>query len=349
MRSIKDSAFNINLLPGIAIIFAKSALLAAMTLFISTFATSTLFTIIIATAVYFIGHLQATAVDFWLQGADQQWWLKILLGAVALIFPDLQAFNLADDVVAGTAIPLALFLKTFGPRLLLRRHLLRALGICFLHSRAMKRKLISLVLLALFGAALLPFETALQTEQKEAHFRSTKLDLPLRAQVGQMGFLAALSGFRSPLAMYLWLQAYDAWEKTEWGKMAGIFDLVTTLQPRSLMYWDTAAWHMAWNASQAAIEDPNQPSEALRKRAQQQYFKLGKEYLERGIANNPDRYNLYERLGDLLRLKLGGSSRRRGGVSQGGRRFPIRRTTSSASSATNWPNARAMKRKRTTI
>lgn len=169
----------------------------------------------------------------------------------------------------------------------------------------MKRKLISLVLLALFGAALLPFETALQTEQKEAHFRSTKLDLPLRAQVGQMGFLAALSGFRSPLAMYLWLQAYDAWEKTEWGKMAGIFDLVTTLQPRSLMYWDTAAWHMAWNASQAAIEDPNQPSEALRKRAQQQYFKLGKEYLERGIANNPDRYNLYERLGDLLRLKLG--------------------------------------------
>lgn len=114
LRSIKDSAFNINLLPGIAIIFAKSALLAAMTLFISTFATSTLFTIIIATAVYFIGHLQATAVDFWLQGADQQWWLKILLGAVALIFPDLQAFNLADDVVAGTAIPLALFLKTFG-------------------------------------------------------------------------------------------------------------------------------------------------------------------------------------------------------------------------------------------
>jgi hypothetical protein len=31
---------------------------------------------------------------------------------VALLFPDLQAFNLVDDVVAGAAIGAALFLKT---------------------------------------------------------------------------------------------------------------------------------------------------------------------------------------------------------------------------------------------
>ena len=31
---------------------------------------------------------------------------------IALIFPDLQAFNLVDEIVAGVAIPLAIFTKT---------------------------------------------------------------------------------------------------------------------------------------------------------------------------------------------------------------------------------------------
>jgi hypothetical protein len=31
---------------------------------------------------------------------------------VTLLFPDLQAFNLLDDIVAGTAISLAVFAKT---------------------------------------------------------------------------------------------------------------------------------------------------------------------------------------------------------------------------------------------
>jgi len=31
---------------------------------------------------------------------------------VALIFPDLQAFNFVDDVIAGVAVPTGLFLQT---------------------------------------------------------------------------------------------------------------------------------------------------------------------------------------------------------------------------------------------
>jgi ABC-type Na+ efflux pump permease subunit len=115
LKTIRDSTFNANLVPGIAIIFIKSALLAAMTLFISTFATSSLFTVMIAAAIYFIGHLQATAREYWMQGmVDVQLWTRILVGLVALLFPDLQAFNLADDVIAGAAIPLGIFLKTFA-------------------------------------------------------------------------------------------------------------------------------------------------------------------------------------------------------------------------------------------
>ena len=114
VKEVTDATFNINLLPGIAIIFIKSALLAALTLFISSFATSSIFTILMAAALYFIGHLQSTAREYWLSGVDVEWWSRLLAAGVALLFPDLQAFNLTDDIIAGTAVPLALFLNTAG-------------------------------------------------------------------------------------------------------------------------------------------------------------------------------------------------------------------------------------------
>ena len=158
-----------------------------------------------------------------------------------------------------------------------------------------------IVFLACVGALLLPWEIQLQKQGREAGFRTVALNLSLREQLGQSGFLAALSGFRGPVAAFLWILSHIAWEHTEWGKMAALFDTVTTLQPHTLLYWDIAAWHMAWNASIAAEQDLNQQSELLRQRASDQYIELGRDILERGIRNNPKDYYLYERLGILLR------------------------------------------------
>ena len=166
------------------------------------------------------------------------------------------------------------------------------------------RKIAALGLLCLFGAAVLPLQSMLQREAQAAHFQKTALSINLRERIGQAGFLAALSGFRSPLAALLWIQAHTAWENTEWGRMAGLFETVTTLQPRSLQYWEMAAWHMAWNASIAALQNEKQPSEALRIRAQRAYIQLGRDFLERGILNNPDRPELHIQLAVLLRDKL---------------------------------------------
>lgn len=112
LRLVRASAFDANLFSGIAIIYVKGCLLAALTLFVSTFATTTIFTTIVMAFVYFIGHLQAIAREYWLQTNSAGWLTKIFLGLVALLFPDLQLFNLTDDIVAGNAIPLALFCKT---------------------------------------------------------------------------------------------------------------------------------------------------------------------------------------------------------------------------------------------
>jgi ABC-type transport system involved in multi-copper enzyme maturation permease subunit len=112
LRAVRASVFNASFLPGIAIIYVKAGLLASLTLFVSTFATTTVFTTVVMAFVYFIGHLQGIAREYWLQTNSAGWMTKLSLTLVALLFPDLQLFNLTDDIVAGNAIPLALFAKT---------------------------------------------------------------------------------------------------------------------------------------------------------------------------------------------------------------------------------------------
>lgn len=168
----------------------------------------------------------------------------------------------------------------------------------------MKRRcaIVALILLV-FGAARLPYEAALGQAYRESFFHGAKLDLSLREEISQMSYLAALSGFRSLVADALWIQAHSAWERTEWGRMARLFNNVTALQPRAVMFWDLSAWHMAWNASVHALEDPEIPTQALRRKAQREYFDLGRDFLDRGIRNNPDRWFLHMQMGRLLEDK----------------------------------------------
>lgn len=158
--------------------------------------------------------------------------------------------------------------------------------------------------LLLFGAIRVPIEVRLNNEYRAAFFHGAKLNLSLRQQIGQMGFLAALGGVRALVADGLWIEAHIDWTRTEWGKMLLLFNSVTELQPRNLMFWEMSAWHMAYNASAAALDDTTQPRLALRLKHQHEYFLVGKGILERGIENNPDHYNLYEALGNILRDKL---------------------------------------------
>jgi hypothetical protein len=112
LRAVRSSALNISIFPGIAIIYLKACLIAALTLFVSTFATTNIFTIVVMAFIYFIGHLQSLAREYWLQEHSVGWMARLFLMLVALIFPDLQTFNLVDDIVAGAVISLGLFAKT---------------------------------------------------------------------------------------------------------------------------------------------------------------------------------------------------------------------------------------------
>ena len=166
----------------------------------------------------------------------------------------------------------------------------------------MSRIAFALAMLLVFGVMKLPAEHALALRRQMDVRDIANLDL--REKVGQLGFAAALSGFRAVVADFLFIQAHVAWERTEWGRVLLLFRQVTTLQPHVPLFWDIAAWHMAWNASSAAMNDLSQPRLALRVKAQREYFALGKDFLERGIKNNPDNAQLYEALARLSHDKL---------------------------------------------
>ncbi len=113
-QAIRKATFHFSLIPGIAVIWLKAAVCATLTLLLSTFASSSIFTIIVSVVIYIIGHVQPIAREYWLATNPAGALTKVFLALVSLMIPDLTAFNLVDDIVAGAAVPLAMFVKTAG-------------------------------------------------------------------------------------------------------------------------------------------------------------------------------------------------------------------------------------------
>src|SRR4029077_13497977 len=139
--------------------------------------------------------------------------------------------------------------------------------------------------------------------QQQLRLNPVRFDIGLREHLGQLGFIAALSGFRAIVADLVFIQAHVAWEQTEWGRVLLLFREATTLQPHAILFWDMAAWHMGWNASAGVANDSSELRPALRLKAQREYYNLAKDFLERGIRNNPDQPRLYESLARLYKEK----------------------------------------------
>ena len=115
IQAILSQTFTWNLVPGIIFIYLKAALCASLTLLLSTFASSTIFTIMVSVVLYIIGHVQPIARDYIMHntaGASPA--MIIYLSLISLLIPDLTAFSLVDDIAAGTAISTLLFVKTAG-------------------------------------------------------------------------------------------------------------------------------------------------------------------------------------------------------------------------------------------
>lgn len=109
--SISRQGVTWDLQAGVGAIFFKAMIMAAVALLISTFSSSTLFTIVIAVVIYFIGHFTADARNYWLhsQGASVSKELKLASQGVALIFPDFQLYNIIDATIEGKEVNAGIF------------------------------------------------------------------------------------------------------------------------------------------------------------------------------------------------------------------------------------------------
>lgn len=103
-----------NLQAGMVAILAKSIVLTAVTLLVSTFATSTLFTIMVSLALMVIGHAQGLAREVLLDEVDGAVVPRLVAGGVAVLFPDFKTFDVLDAVITGTVVPGVEVLKMGG-------------------------------------------------------------------------------------------------------------------------------------------------------------------------------------------------------------------------------------------
>lgn len=96
---------------GVASIFFKASVIAATALLVSTFSSSTLFTIVIAVMIYFMGHFTADAREYWLSSQKQgvSTSAKIISQAASLLLPDFQLYNIVDATIEGKEVSPRIF------------------------------------------------------------------------------------------------------------------------------------------------------------------------------------------------------------------------------------------------
>ncbi len=102
MQQVRDP----QLIEAVLLIFAKLIMTTGIALLISTFATSSIFTIVTTFMIYLIGHMESTAREFWLaRGAETSIWQSGLVGLISLLIPDMNSFTIVDEILAGNKVP----------------------------------------------------------------------------------------------------------------------------------------------------------------------------------------------------------------------------------------------------
>jgi hypothetical protein len=149
------------------------------------------------------------------------------------------------------------------------------------------------------GAARLPIEAAVHRELRDARLMPPPLEIGTGEKIGQTSRAVALGGLRTLVATFLNLRAFTFFTEQKWGKVDETFRSIVDLAPRTRYYWETGAWHQSYNAASYYINDSKLPN-LRRREAWRASIQRGRNFLERGIRNNPDDWRLQAYLGFML-------------------------------------------------
>jgi len=151
---------------------------------------------------------------------------------------------------------------------------------------------------------LLPLERQLHEQRRLLKYGGAPVSVEMRDRLGQGMAIGLLAGFRGLVADSLWIQNHGFFERREWLRMYRNMQLVTTLQPQSVTFWDVSQWHLAWNIAYAVRTDPANHSRAAGIKREQEWLERAVTFLEDGLRNIPNRYDLYFAMGWLCWQKL---------------------------------------------
>ncbi len=150
-----------------------------------------------------------------------------------------------------------------------------------------------------FGAARMPFEATLTQELRDQGLLYESLDISTRDKFDQASSAAVLGGLRTMVAALWNLNAFGYFTEKEWAEVADAYNGIVDLAPHTRYYWESGSWHQAYNAASYYINDSDLPP-LRRREAWRSSIEYGREFLERGIRNNPDDWRLKMQLGMLL-------------------------------------------------
>ncbi len=163
-----------------------------------------------------------------------------------------------------------------------------------------KKYLVLAVAILATGGLRLPFELRLTEDLREADLLPPKLEVRTGERIGQTFSAVSLGGLRTLVATFLNLRAFTFFSEQRWADVASTFDMIVDLAPKTRYYWDTGSWHLAYNAASYYLYDNQELPSLRRKLAWRESIQKGREFLERGIRNNPGDPQLLESLGYLL-------------------------------------------------
>ncbi len=168
----------------------------------------------------------------------------------------------------------------------------------------MYKLILAVTVLLVGGWFLRPVERVLLEQRAPSGPSILGMDSSVRSELPQELAIGLLAGFRGLAADFIWIQGHGNWENKRWLRQYRNMRAATILQPRSLLFWEVSAWHMAYNIAKASRLDPENRSQAEGIKRQREWEERARRFLAEGVQYNPDRYDLYFWLGFLHWKKL---------------------------------------------
>lgn len=165
--------------------------------------------------------------------------------------------------------------------------------------KRIRKASILVVALLIFGGVRLHFEARLSEELRVAGLIHTDLQLGTREKIDQTSWMVAMGGLRTLVATFLDLRAFTFFTQKRWGDVRDTYETMVDMAPRTRYYWESGSWHQAYNAASYYINDSQLPP-LRRRELWRESIVWGREFLEKGIRNNPDDGHLWVCLGMLL-------------------------------------------------